>query len=131
MELQVKICGVFMILLALMHVVLPRYFQWKQQLQSLTIITRQIMYVHTFFIAFVVLLMGLLCITSATDLLSTNLGRTICTGLFSFWFTRLVFQFLVYSRKVWRGKKFETTIHILFSMLWTYFSAVFLLCVLR
>jgi hypothetical protein len=34
-----------------------------------------LMYVHTFFIAFVVFLMGLLCMTSSADLLNTALGK--------------------------------------------------------
>lgn len=126
MEIHFKIVGLFLILLALMHIIIPKYFKWEQELTSLSLITRQILYVHTFFIAFMVLLMGLLCIGYSQDLAYTPLGRIVCIGLFGFWLTRLIFQFFVYSSKVWKGKGFETTMHILFSILWTYFSAVFL-----
>jgi hypothetical protein len=39
----------------------------------------------------------------------------------------LFVQFFGYSSKVWKGKSFETTIHILFAVLWTYISIVFIL----
>lgn len=85
------------------------------------------MYVHTFFIALVVLLMGLCCIYAAEDILQTRLGHLLALGCFIFWAIRLLFQFFVYSPALWRGKRFETTVHVLFSFLWGYFSVVFFL----
>jgi hypothetical protein len=127
MTLHIKIVGSLLLLLSLMHVVLPRYFNWTQELSELSLINKQIMYVHTFFIAFIVLLMGLLCIYSSNELVSSPLGQHISLGLFVFWFTRLLFQFFVYSPKVWRGKKFETFVHVVFALVWSYFSFVFFL----
>ena len=63
MELHLKIIGTLLIILAFIHAIFPKYFNWKQELNSLSIINRQLMYVHSFFIAFVVLLMGVLCLT--------------------------------------------------------------------
>ena len=54
------------------------------------------MIVHTFFIGFVLFLMGLLCLTSATDLTQTKFGKTVSLGLGVFWATRLIFQLFVY-----------------------------------
>jgi hypothetical protein len=126
MELHLKIIGWMMIILAMLHLVFPRYFEWSKQLASLSLINKQLMYVHTFFIGLIVLLMGIFCISSANEIVNLNLGRQLALGFFIFWSARLAFQFFVYSSKLWRGKKFETTIHILFSLLWIYFSAVFL-----
>lgn len=127
MELHLKIIGILLIVLALIHIIFPRYFNWRQELNSLSIMNRQMMYVHSFFIAFVVFLIGLLCLTSASDLISTTLGRRISLGLGIFWTVRLFTQFFGYSSEVWKGKTFETTIHILFSMFWAYLSLVFIL----
>lgn len=127
MEIHVKIVGSLLIALSLMHIIIPKYFKWEQELTSLSLITKQILYVHTFFIAFIVLLMGLMCVSYSHELLHDPFGRVISLGLFGFWLTRLIFQFFVYSPKVWRGKKFETVMHVLFSVLWLYFSGVFLL----
>ena len=115
-----------MVALAAIHIIFPRYFQWNKELGSLSLINKQLMYVHTFFIGLVVLLMGLFCLLNAEDIIHTPIGRQFALGLFVFWMTRLLFQFFVYSSTLWRGKKFETTIHVLFSLLWIYFSGVFL-----
>jgi hypothetical protein len=114
-----------MIVLAIIHVVFPKRFDWKKECGSLSLINRQMMYIHTFFIALVVFLMGALCVSAADDLVNTSLGRTVCLGLFIFWGARLVIQFFGYSPELWRGKRFETIVHILFSLLWIYFSLVF------
>lgn len=116
-----------MILLALVHAVFPKRFDWKTELRPLSLINRQVMYVHTFFIAVIVFLMGLLCLTSTQEIIGTNLGKKIALGLGFFWFLRLIIQFFGYSSELWKGKTFETTVHILFSILWTYFSVIFLL----
>ncbi len=126
MELHLKVIGVLLVLLAMMHVIFPRYFDWKSQLSGLSLINRQMMYVHTFFIALVVLLMGVLCFTSANELVNNALGKKICFGLFVFWFARLVIQFFGYSSELWKGKTFETTVHVVFTFLWVYLSGVFL-----
>jgi hypothetical protein len=130
MELHLKIIGTLLIILALIHFFFPKYFNWKQELSSLSIINRQLMYVHSFFIAFVIFLMGLLCLTSANELLSTNFGKRISLGLAIFWTVRLCVQFFGYSSKTWKGKSFETVIHVVFSIFWTYVSAVFVLAYL-
>lgn len=126
MEIHFKIIGVLLIALALVHSGFPKYFKWKEEHKSLSLINRQVMVVHTFFIALAVFLMGLLCLTSSSELLSTNLGKKISLGFGIFWTFRLIIQFFGYSSKLWKGKAFETTMHILFSLLWTYFSIVFL-----
>ena len=125
MELQLKIIGFFLIVLSLVHVIFPKYFNWEKDLSPLSLINRQMMWVHTFFIALVVFLMGLLCLTSASEIIETALGKKIALGLFLFWVVRLLIQFFGYSSKLWKGKKFETIIHVIFSLFWTYISLVF------
>ena len=127
MERHLKITGILLLVLASIHPLFPRYFNWKKELQSLSLLNRQMMEVHTFFIAFVLLLMGLMCLFCSSDLINTAFGRKLSLGLFAFWVIRLLVQLFVYSPKLWRGKVFETTIHIVFSLFWTYLSAVFLL----
>lgn len=126
MILHLKAVGLLLILLALLHGVFPKYFNWKSELASLSLINRQMMYIHTFFISLLILLMGLLCLTCSKELLATKLGNKIVQGLGIFWSIRLIIQFFGYSPKLWKGKKFETVVHICFSLLWIYLSAVFL-----
>ncbi len=125
MELQLKFIGITLTILAIIHVIFPKYFNWQTELQSLSLINRQIMYVHTFFIALTVLLIGVLCWTSADELVTTKLGKHISLGLGIFWGMRLFIQFFGYSSKLWKGKIFETIIHIVFSIFWLYLTVTF------
>jgi|SRR6478752_7216935 len=125
MHLHLKITGILLIALALIHIIFPKYFNWKKELGSLSLINRQMITVHTFFIALTIFLMGLLCLTSSNELIETNLGKKIAAGLGMFWTIRLFVQFFGYSSKLWKGKAFETTVHILFIFFWAYLSFVF------
>lgn len=125
MIIPLKIAGVLLIGLALVHAIFPKYFRWKEELAGLSMVNRQIFKVHTFFIALTVFLMGLLCLGSADALTQTSLGKQVCLGLAVFWSIRLVLQFFGYSTALWRGKPFETFVHILFSLFWIYLTVVF------
>ena len=128
MELHLKTAGVLLIALALVHATFPRYFDWKAELSRLSLINRQMMYGHTFFIALTVLLMGILCVTSSALLAGTPLGRRVAIGLAFFWAARLFVQFFGYSPKLWRRKRLETAAHIVAALFWTYLTVVFAWC---
>lgn len=125
MEIHFKIIGILLIALSFIHVIFPRYFNWSKELASLSLINRQMMYVHTFFIAFVVFLIGILCLTSSGELLTTSLGKKVALGIGVFWLIRLFIQFFGYSSILWKGKLMETAIHIVFSFFWAYLSIIF------
>lgn len=125
MEIHFKIIGYLLMALALIHSIFPRYFNWKEELQSLSLVNRQMMTIHTLFIALFVFLMGLLCVTSTTDLIQTNLGKNISLGLAIFWSIRSFIQFFGYSARLWKGKVFETAVHVFFSLFWIYCSSLF------
>jgi hypothetical protein len=100
-----KILGVFLMLLAFLHVIFPRYFRWKEELAELSLINREIMGVHTFFVALTVLLMGLLLVSSAELLTTTLLGRRVSAGLSLFWGLRLLCQIFWLSRSLQLGRR--------------------------
>ena len=127
MELHLKIIGILLIILSFVHIGFPKYFDWKNDLKNLSLINRQMMQVHTFFIAFAVFLIGLLCITSSEDLVNSNFGRRISLGIGLFWAVRLLIQFFGYSFELWKNKRFETLMHIVFSLLWLYMTVIFTL----
>lgn len=126
MELHLSVIGILLMVLALVHGVFPRYFRWKEELAGLSKINQQLMYVHTFFIALAVFLIGLLSWTSSAELVQTVLGRKVSLGIGIFWFFRLLAQFVGYSKEVWQGKAFETVVHVVFTILWIYLSYVYL-----
>ncbi|MDJ1486176.1 hypothetical protein QNI16_37180 [Cytophagaceae bacterium YF14B1] len=126
--LHLHIIGSLLLLLAVVHLDFPRRFSWKIELSSLSLMNRQMIQVHTFFIALFVGLNGLLFLSMAEELLQPSpLARAITIGLLVFWGCRLVFQFLVYDSALWRGKRFETIMHIIFSLFWSYCLVIFIL----
>ena len=125
MEIQIEIVGCALMLLSLIHTGFPRYFEWKKDLPHLGLFNRQMLQVHTFFIALFLFLVGLMCAVDAGQLLTTVLGRHICAGLSFFWLVRLYFQFFVYSPRLWKGKRFETAMHVVFSVFWGYLTLLF------
>jgi hypothetical protein len=42
--------------LALAHAIFPRYFGWREELSGFRLVTRQILHIHTLFIALTVFL---------------------------------------------------------------------------
>ncbi|HWK99289.1 MAG TPA: hypothetical protein VNQ55_05060 [Parapedobacter sp.] len=127
MAVHLKITGVLLMALAFIHLFFPRYFNWRESLKHLSLINKQMMLVHVFFIALTVFMMGLLCVVHTEDLIATNMGKAISLGLGVFWVIRLLIQFFGYASELWRGKVFETTVHVVFSLLWVYVSIVFIL----
>ena len=127
MEIHLKIIGICLILLSIMHVGFPTYFKWKKELASLSLINREMMYIHTLFIGIITLMMGILSFFYSSQMINLEFGRTIAAGLSIFWFIRLVVQFFGYSSKLWRGKKMETVIHVVFSIFWAYLSIIYLI----
>jgi len=130
LELQLRLSGCLLILIALAHVLFPRLFGWREELPRLSLINRQLMKVHTFFIALTVFLIGVLCLSSARELIATALGRRVAGGLALFWFVRLLVQFFGYSSELWQGKRRETIIHRVFTVVWLYLALLFLVTAL-
>jgi hypothetical protein len=121
-----KLAGILLIGLSAMHAFLGRRFAWAEELPRLSLLNRQIFQVHCFFIAFTVGLMGLLALCWSEALITPSpLGKAVAGGLTLFWGCRLVFQWFVYDRSLWLGRRFETTMHWLFTGLWTFLSGVF------
>ncbi len=119
------LAGSLLVILALLHAFIPAKLNWKTELPKLSIINRQLMQVHTMFIALTVLFMGVLTAVCRTELTGTILGKKICTGLAIFWGIRLCIQFFGYSSETWKGKKFETVIHWLSICFWTYLVLIY------
>lgn len=130
MKFHLNIVGCIFVFLGVAHAIFPRYFNWREELTKLSLINRQMMQVHTFFIAVVVVMIGILCLLASDELISTHLGGQIAAGLACFWGLRLVVQLFVYSPRLWKGKIFETCLHIAFTLMWAYATIVFALTAL-
>jgi hypothetical protein len=126
LQIHLQIVGCLLVALGLSHVFFHRYFGWKQELSGVSLLTRQIFYVHAFFIALGVVLGGVLSLSYPGALLRPEpLNRAILAGMALFWLCRLLTQFFGYDAALWRGNRFRTCMHIAFSILWCYVTAVY------
>lgn len=124
--MHLQLAGLGLIVLALAHFTFPRRFHWTEELARLGTLNRQMFRVHVFFMAAVLVLFGTLSLLLADELLVPSpLARALLGGFTLFWALRLYVQLFVYERALWRGDRFNTAVHILFTSFWTYLVAVY------
>jgi hypothetical protein len=126
LELHLKIVGALLILLALAHLTFAKRFNWKTETERMSLLNRQIFYVHCFFISLVLVFMGALSLFSTRLLLQPGeLNKLVLIALIVFWSARLFIQFFVYDVRLLKDNRFNTAMHVLFSAFWTYCVATF------
>jgi hypothetical protein len=122
---HLRLAGVLMLFLSASHWIMPRYFGWREELEHVSLLTRQVFWVHTGFICIVLAMMGTLSVFATESLLErSTLSRLVLGGFAVFWLIRLFCQWFVYDTALWRGHRFNTAVHSVFTVLWTYFAAV-------
>jgi len=125
-ELHLRVAGVLFLALVALNLYLPRRFGWRHEMASLSLLNRQIFQVHAAFICIVLALFAALVLFYTRPLLApTPLARAVLAGMAIFWFLRLLTQWLVYDWSLWRGRRFETLVHLVFTGLWGYLTATF------
>ena len=124
--LNLRIVGVLMAGLAVINLFVPRRFHWDEELARLSLLNRQIFQAHSVFLILTLALFSALLLTCGPALLEpTRLGRAVLAGLTIFWTLRMLMQWFFYSSQIWRGDRFFTVMHGLFSVAWVYVSTVF------
>jgi hypothetical protein len=120
-RLHLEIVGVLLIALGLGHALFDRYFGWSGELAGVSLLTRQVFHVHTFFMGLLLVLLGACSLFYADALLDpAPLSRAVLAGMAVFWFCRLACQWFVYDSALWRGNRFRTAMHVVFSVFWVY-----------
>lgn len=129
---NLRIVGVLLVLLGLSHAFFNRYFKWERELAEVSLLTRQIFFVHTFFIALGVVLAGAASFICADALLHPGLlSRTLLVGMTVFWLCRLLAQFFAYDSRLWKDNRFRTVMHGAFSLLWIYVTVTYGIALVR
>jgi hypothetical protein len=126
LSVHLHIVGALLMTLGLSHLFFNRYFGWEKELKSVSLLTRQIFFVHTFFIGLGVMLAGAGSFFYAGALLRPDmLSRAILSAMVAFWLCRLLAQFFAYNTAIWKGNRFRTFMHVLFGTLWIYVTATY------
>jgi len=129
---NLRAVGVFMGALALLNLLVPRHLRWREDLQRVSLVNRQIFEVHALFLVLILAMFSALLLTSSDALLEpSRLSRLMLGGLTIFWGARMLAQWFYYSPATWRGDRFRTAAHYGFSAAWIYVTAVFALAFVR
>lgn len=127
-ELQLRLVGALLLGVAALGVAVHRHFGWGAEIQRLTLLTRQVFLIHSAFVTLVLVMLGAMLLTVAPALLAPGpLPRAVLIGLIVMWSARLLAQWFFYDPSLWRGDRFRTFMHVLFSVLYAYFVATFAL----
>ena len=123
---HLRFIGVLLAALAVVNLFVPGRFRWREEMARLSLVNRQIFQAHTVFIVLTVAMFSALLLTSAETLLEpTRLSRVVLAGLTIFWGVRMLMQWFFYSPAIWRGHRFNTVMHAVFSIAWVYMTATF------
>ena len=118
LHIHLQIVGILLMLLGLSHIFFNRFFRWEQELVAVSLLTRQVFFVHNFFIGLTVMLGGAASFFCAKALLRPDtLSRAALAGMATFWLCRLLAQFVGYDSAIWRGDRFLTFMHLACSCL--------------
>lgn len=123
---HLRIVGVVMASLVLINLFVPSRFHWREEMARLSLINRQIFQAHSIFLVLTLAWFSALLLTCGAALLEpTRLSRAVLLGLTVFWGLRMLMQWCFYSPQIWRGHRFNTVMHYMFSVLWVYVTMVF------
>jgi len=126
LTMNLQIVGALLVMLGLSHVFFNGYFGWSVELAGVSLFTRRVFFVHTFFVAMTVTMMGAFSVAYARLLVEPQpLSRAVLAGMTIFWASRLLMQFTAYESAIWRGNSFRTRMHVAFSLLWIYVTATY------
>ena len=88
-----------------------------------------IFHVHALFICIVLVMMALPCIFEPSVFLEkSRAGSWLAWSFSGFWALRLYAQWFIYPATLWRGKRFETTMHWFFTFVWLSLASLFAAC---
>jgi hypothetical protein len=123
---NLRAAGLILAALVVVNLFVPSRFGWRADMAKLSLLNRQIFQAHSVFLVLILALSSALLLTSADALLEpSRLSRAILLGLTIFWGLRMVMQWFFYSPDTWRGNRFFTAMHFVFSMTWIYMTGVF------
>jgi hypothetical protein len=123
---NLRLVGILMAALVAVNLVVPVRYRWREEAARMSLLNRQIFVAHAVFIVLTLALISALLLTSADALVEpTPLSRALLIGLTIFWGLRMLMQWFFYSPAVWRGDRFRTAMHWVFSATWVYVTGVF------
>lgn len=129
LAILLRIAGAVLLLLAALHGPIGRKLKWCEESLLLSPVNAAVFRVHAHFICLILILMALPCIADPWVFLERNRASSWLACTFAaFWIARLYVQWFVFPRTLWLGKRFETNVHFIFTAIWIFLAALFVIC---
>jgi hypothetical protein len=96
-ETTIMIGGVYNLGFAIFHLMFWRIFRWKKDLSRLTFINRSVMQILNLCLTFMFLVIAYVSFSHSSELVQTNLGKTLLVGFSLFWFLRMIEQVIFFG----------------------------------
>ena len=128
LDLLLRAAALAQFAVAVLNLWLIRIMNWKDDLERMPLLIREVFKIHVFFISITLSIFAVLTwrfaneISTATSPLAVWLGTAI--GLF--WLTRSLMQWSYYSASHWRGNTIRTLIHWLLFLGYAGLAGVYL-----
>jgi hypothetical protein len=104
----------------------PNVLDWRRELAKLTLLSRQLIWVHGAFIVLVIIAFGVLATCFSAELASGSaLARGMCAFVALFWGARLGVQFIVFDATAYLTTAFLKTGYHALTFVFVYLAAVF------
>lgn len=94
MNTIIYICGIYSFLFGVFHILFWKFFNWKTELQKLTLPNRAIMQILNLRLIYFFFFVAFICFSLPTELHTTELGKVFLIGNSIFWLGRTIEQFV-------------------------------------
>jgi hypothetical protein len=114
--------------IAVLNLFLVRLLGWKEELDRVPLLLREVFQVHAWFISVMLTLFAVLSWRFAPELAAraNSLGQWLAAGIGLFWALRAILQVVYYSSQHWRGQGARTLAHVCFLFLYGGFAVLYL-----
>ena len=98
------------LMIACLNLRLDKLLAWDAELDGVSLLLREVFYVHKWFISMILVIFGALTIRFATEIgtASLEMARWLAAGIGFFWAIRTAIQWLYYDHGHWRGEPGKT-----------------------
>lgn len=122
-ERAIQLAGALQLVTAVANFFLPAKLHYRENLEKVSPIIRQIFTIHSIYIVLMLLGFGLICLLFPADLGGASpLGRFLCGFLAVFWGLRVVLQVFYYDSAVKKEHPFGA---LFFGAVFLYLAVVF------
>jgi len=126
LESFIFIAGVLHFTLLIASALVPQVLNWKAELDRLSPLTRQLVWVHGGFIVLIIIGFGSISVSLAPALVDgTPLARALCGLIGGFWFARLLVQCFYFDATAYLDRWTLKIGYRGLTLLFAYFSIVY------